>query len=48
LGLYPDPPSFVRKYADLATLATDALRKYAEDVRTKRFPGSPIASVIGR
>jgi 3-methyl-2-oxobutanoate hydroxymethyltransferase len=48
LGLYPDPPSFVRKYADLATLATDALRKYAEDVRTKRFPGSPISSVIGR
>lgn len=41
LGLYPDPPSFVRRYADLATTATEALRQYAEDVRTKRFPANP-------
>lgn len=41
LGLYPDPPSFVRRYADLATVATDALRNYANDVRTKRFPATP-------
>ncbi len=40
LGLYPNPPSFVRRYADLGTIATDALRTYAEEVRTKRFPGS--------
>jgi 3-methyl-2-oxobutanoate hydroxymethyltransferase len=41
LGLYPDPPSFVRQYADLATVATDALRRYAEDVKTRRFPAAP-------
>lgn len=48
LGLYPDPPSFVRQYADLASIATEALRNYAEDVRTKRFPGTTISSVSGR
>jgi 3-methyl-2-oxobutanoate hydroxymethyltransferase len=40
LGLFPDPPSFVRRYADLATVATDALRNYAEDVKARRFPES--------
>jgi 3-methyl-2-oxobutanoate hydroxymethyltransferase len=48
LGLYPDPPSFVRQYADLATVATDALRAYAEDVRARRFPGTAVSSVIVR
>lgn len=48
LGLYPDPPSFVRQYADLAAVATDALRAYADDVRAQRFPGSAISSAIGR
>jgi 3-methyl-2-oxobutanoate hydroxymethyltransferase len=47
LGLYPDPPSFVRQYADLASIATEALRTYAEDVRSKRFPGT-ISSAVGR
>jgi 3-methyl-2-oxobutanoate hydroxymethyltransferase len=31
-------PKFVRRYADVQAVATDALRAYAEDVRTRRFP----------
>lgn len=46
LGLYPDPPSFVRRYADLASIATDALRTYAEDVRARRFPGNPAPALL--
>ncbi len=38
LGLYPDAPPFVKRYADIATVATDALHAYAEDVRTGAFP----------
>ena len=33
-------PKFVRRYADLDTLATDALRRFAEDVRSGAFPSS--------
>jgi 3-methyl-2-oxobutanoate hydroxymethyltransferase len=32
------PPRFVEQYADLHTLIVDALRRYAGDVRTGRFP----------
>jgi 3-methyl-2-oxobutanoate hydroxymethyltransferase len=42
LGLYPDAPSFVKRYAELATAATDALRAYAEDVREGAFPAPTI------
>ena len=31
-------PKFVRRYADLDTLATDALRRFASDVRSGAFP----------
>ena len=31
-------PKFVRRYADLDTVATDALRRFAEDVRSGAFP----------
>ena len=31
-------PKFVRRYADVGGVATDALRAFAEDVRTRRFP----------
>lgn len=31
-------PKFVRRYADVQAVATDALRAYAEDVRLRRFP----------
>ena len=33
-------PKFVRQYADLATDATAAVARFAEDVRTGRFPSS--------
>lgn len=38
LGLYPDAPPFAKRYAELATVATDALRAYAADVRDGAFP----------
>jgi len=31
-------PKFVRQYADLRSIATDALRRYCNDVRAGRFP----------
>ncbi len=38
LGMYPDSPSFVKRYASIGTDATAALRTFAEDVKEKRFP----------
>ncbi len=39
LGLYDDfKPKYVRRYAELGTMALEALQKYAEDVREGRFP----------
>ena len=38
LGMYPDSPSFVKRYAHLGQSAIDALRSYAEEVRSNRFP----------
>ncbi len=38
LGLYPEAPPFVKRYAELATAATDALRDYANEVRDGAFP----------
>ncbi len=38
LGLYPDAPPFAKRYAELAQVATDALRAYASDVRAGAFP----------
>lgn len=40
LGMYPDSPSFVKRYASIGTDATAALREFAEDVKEKRFPES--------
>jgi 3-methyl-2-oxobutanoate hydroxymethyltransferase len=34
------PPKFVRRYADLATDATDAVSQWADDVRAGTFPSS--------
>jgi 3-methyl-2-oxobutanoate hydroxymethyltransferase len=39
LGLNPKPPKFVREYAKLGTDIEAAVRAYAEDVRSRRFPG---------
>lgn len=39
LGLYEDVrPKFVRKYADLKSIITDAVSRYANDVRENKFP----------
>lgn len=38
LGLNHTTPKFVRRYADLATIATDAIAAYAADVRNGTFP----------
>jgi 3-methyl-2-oxobutanoate hydroxymethyltransferase len=37
-GLFDDAPSFVKRYADLASIITQAAREFAEEVRTGRFP----------
>jgi 3-methyl-2-oxobutanoate hydroxymethyltransferase len=42
LGLGPadrKPPKFVRQYADLGRLATEAIASFADDVRDGSFPG---------
>jgi 3-methyl-2-oxobutanoate hydroxymethyltransferase len=38
LGMYPHSPSFAKRYAEMGTLATDALEKYAQEVRDGVFP----------
>lgn len=39
LGMLPGPvPKFVRRYADLHATSTEAIRRWAEDVRAKTFP----------
>jgi 3-methyl-2-oxobutanoate hydroxymethyltransferase len=40
LGLYPDAPPFAKQYAALGAAATDALRAYAADVRSRSFPAA--------
>ncbi|MEE4210883.1 MAG: 3-methyl-2-oxobutanoate hydroxymethyltransferase [Parvularcula sp.] len=39
LGLFDWTPKFVRHYAGLRETIADAASRYAEDVRTRRFPG---------
>lgn len=39
LGLNPRPPRFVREYAHLGPAIEAAVVQYADDVRTRRFPG---------
>jgi 3-methyl-2-oxobutanoate hydroxymethyltransferase len=43
LGLYPEAPPFAKRFAELATLATAALRTYAAEVRDGAFPAAPPA-----
>ena len=39
LGLFNDfTPKFVKRYAELGSVATDAVSRWATDVREKRFP----------
>ena len=39
LGLFPNVPKFVKRYAELGNDAAQAVSAYAEDVRARRFPG---------
>lgn len=39
LGLNPNPPKFVRQYAQLGPAIEGAVAAYAQDVRERRFPG---------
>jgi len=39
LGLNPNPPKFVRRYANLGSDIEAAVKAYATDVRERRFPG---------
>lgn len=40
IGLAPRTPRFARQYADVAATVLDAVRRYAADVRSRRFPGT--------
>jgi 3-methyl-2-oxobutanoate hydroxymethyltransferase len=40
LGLNPNPPKFVRQYAQLGPAIAAAVEAYASDVRSRRFPGA--------
>ena len=40
LGLNPNPPKFVREYAQLGPAIEAAVKAYASDVRERRFPGT--------
>ena len=40
LGLNPNPPKFVRQYAQLGPAIEQAVQAYAQDVRERRFPGA--------
>jgi 3-methyl-2-oxobutanoate hydroxymethyltransferase len=39
LGVFEWTPKFVRRYADLRTMVSDAVSQYAADVRAASFPG---------
>jgi len=39
LGLNPNPPKFVRRYANLGPDIEAAVKAYATEVRERRFPG---------
>jgi 3-methyl-2-oxobutanoate hydroxymethyltransferase len=39
LGLNPNPPKFVREYANLGPAIAAAVKAYAVDVRSRAFPG---------
>ena len=40
LGLFDWTPKFVKRYGDLKSLVSEAVGAYAEDVRTRQFPGA--------
>jgi 3-methyl-2-oxobutanoate hydroxymethyltransferase len=40
LGLFDWTPKFVRRYADMRAQVSDAVERYAADVRARRFPAA--------
>ena len=41
VGLSRNPPPFAKKYADAYNILVEAVRAYADDVRSQRFPPKP-------
>ena len=39
LGLNPNVPKFVKKFAELGNAIEDAVKDYADEVRSRAFPG---------
>jgi 3-methyl-2-oxobutanoate hydroxymethyltransferase len=39
LGMFERVPRFVKRYADMATLISEAAAHYAAEVRDRTFPG---------
>jgi 3-methyl-2-oxobutanoate hydroxymethyltransferase len=48
IGLYPDSPPFAKRYAEVATVVTDAFRSYARDVREGVFPAAAATAANDR
>jgi Ketopantoate hydroxymethyltransferase/Ketopantoate reductase PanE/ApbA len=46
LGLYPQPPRFVRQYDDLSSHITNALRSYVQEVEDRRFPAEEHSTLL--
>jgi 3-methyl-2-oxobutanoate hydroxymethyltransferase len=40
LGMFERVPRFVKRYAEIAGLISGAAERYADDVRSRRFPGN--------
>jgi 3-methyl-2-oxobutanoate hydroxymethyltransferase len=40
LGLNPQVPKFVKKFAAIGAAIEDAVKTYADEVRTRAFPGT--------
>jgi len=47
LGLFDWTPKFVRRYADLRATVSDAVARYAADVRARTFPGRAETYALG-
>ncbi|HRK63865.1 MAG TPA: 3-methyl-2-oxobutanoate hydroxymethyltransferase [Terricaulis sp.] len=47
LGLFDWTPKFVRRYADLKSVISEAVQSYAEDVRARRFPAAAETYALG-
>jgi 3-methyl-2-oxobutanoate hydroxymethyltransferase len=43
LGMYSHSPSFAKRYAEMGSLATEALKRYAQEVRDAVFPARATA-----